>query len=101
MLRVSLKIQSSPKCKARGNFRRAAYVLYASKKIPEQRSSWDEIWVFRDTLKPFGKTRNKSSIAKPKHNTLSDPHFSFVPRTSRRAGMPVSGAISMPKSGFE
>jgi len=41
--REPLKIQSSPKCKARGKFRRAAYVLYVSKKFFTQRSSWDEI----------------------------------------------------------
>jgi len=37
------KIQSSPKCKAREEFRRAAYELYTSKKLFSQRSSWDEI----------------------------------------------------------
>ena len=47
MDKVPLKIQSSPKCKAREKFRRAAYVLYASKKFFPQRSSWDEMWIFR------------------------------------------------------
>ena len=42
-----LEIQSSPKCKARKNLRRAAYDLYVSKQIFEQRSSWDEIWISR------------------------------------------------------
>jgi hypothetical protein len=62
-----LKIQSSPKCKARKKFRRAAYVLDVSKKFFMQRSitshlvadfgdlsgmasssiSWDEMWIFR------------------------------------------------------
>ncbi len=42
-----LKIQSSPKCKAREKFRSAAYVLYVSKKFFPQRSSWDEIWIFK------------------------------------------------------
>src|SRR5665811_1020202 len=37
-LRVPLKIQSSPKCKARKKFRRAAYGLYVSKKYFTQRS---------------------------------------------------------------
>ncbi len=32
-LRAPLKIQSSPKCKAREKFRSAAYVLYVSKKF--------------------------------------------------------------------
>ncbi|MBI2287183.1 MAG: hypothetical protein HYU79_07105 [Nitrosomonadales bacterium] len=41
-----LKIQSSPKCKARGKFRSAAYGLYVSKKFFPQRSSWDEMWIF-------------------------------------------------------
>ena len=43
---VALKIQSSPKCKAREKFRRAAYGLYVSKEFFSQRSSWDEIWIF-------------------------------------------------------
>jgi hypothetical protein len=56
---AALKIQSSPKCKAREKFasiryadclltplRRAAYGLYISKKFFPQRSSWDEIWIF-------------------------------------------------------
>jgi hypothetical protein len=38
-----LKIQSSPKCKARKKFRRAAYVGYVSKKFFTQHSSWDEM----------------------------------------------------------
>jgi hypothetical protein len=38
-----MKIQSSPKCKARKKFRSAAYGLYVSKKLFSQRSSWDEI----------------------------------------------------------
>jgi hypothetical protein len=62
-----LKIQSSPKCKARKKFRSAAYGVYASKKFFLQHSitshlvavfwrpsgmasssiSWDEIWIFR------------------------------------------------------
>jgi hypothetical protein len=42
-----LKIQSSPKCKARQKIRRAAYVVYVSKKFFQQRSSWDEMWIFR------------------------------------------------------
>jgi len=42
-----LKIQSSPKCKAREKFRSAAYGVYASKKFFLQHSSWDEIWIFR------------------------------------------------------
>jgi hypothetical protein len=42
-----IKIQSSPKCKARKKLRRAAYVLYVSKKFFTQRSSWDEMWIFR------------------------------------------------------
>ena len=46
-LRVPLKILSSPKCKAREKFCRAAYGLYVSKKFFSQRSSWDEIWIFR------------------------------------------------------
>jgi hypothetical protein len=50
MDKVPLKIQSSPKCKAREKFRRAAYVLYASKKFFPQRSSWDGIWIFRGAL---------------------------------------------------
>jgi hypothetical protein len=37
-LRAPLKIQSSPKCKARKKFRSAAYGLYASKKFFPQRS---------------------------------------------------------------
>jgi hypothetical protein len=41
-----IKIQSSPKCKARKKFRRAAYDLYVSKKFFMQRSSWDEIMNF-------------------------------------------------------
>jgi hypothetical protein len=61
-----LKIQSSPKCKAREKFRRATYGLYVSEKFFSQRSitshlvavfwrlsgmassfiSWDEIWIF-------------------------------------------------------
>ncbi len=48
MIWAPLKIQSSPKCKAREKFRRAAYALYVSKKFFPQRSSWDEIWNFRD-----------------------------------------------------
>ena len=44
---MPLKIQSSPKCKARKEFRSAAYVLYVSKKFFPQRSSWDEMWIFR------------------------------------------------------
>ena len=58
-------MQSSPKCKARKKFRRAAYGLYASKKTKFQcrvtfrlagtkfflqHSSWDEIWFFRGSL---------------------------------------------------
>ncbi len=46
-MRAPLKIQSSPKCKAREKFRRVAYALYVSKKFFPQRSSWDEIWIFR------------------------------------------------------
>jgi hypothetical protein len=42
-----LKIQIAPKCKARKKFSRAAYVLYVSKKFFPQRSSWDEMWIFR------------------------------------------------------
>src|SRR5450759_1964365 len=42
-----LKIQSSPKCKARKKFRRSAYVRYVSKKFFTQRSSWDEMWIFK------------------------------------------------------
>jgi hypothetical protein len=69
-LREPLKIQSSPKCKARKKLRRAAYVLYVSKKFFTQRSitshlvavfwrlsgmasssiSWDEMWIFRGSL---------------------------------------------------
>src|ERR1019366_4227302 len=37
-VREPLKIQGSPKCKARKKFRRAAYVLYVSKKFFPQRS---------------------------------------------------------------
>ena len=48
--REPLKIQSSPKCKAWKKFRSAAYDLYVSKKFFTQRSSWDEIWIFRDVL---------------------------------------------------
>jgi hypothetical protein len=47
MMGVSLKIQSSPKCKARKKFRSAAYDVYVSKKFFTQRNSWDEIWIFR------------------------------------------------------
>ena len=36
---VSLKIQSSPKCRAREKFRRAAYVFYVSKKVSRQSQS--------------------------------------------------------------
>ena len=63
-------MQSSPKCKARKKFRRAAYGLYVSKKFFTQRSitshlvavfwrlsgmascsiSWDEMWIFRGSL---------------------------------------------------
>jgi hypothetical protein len=46
-LMAPLKILSSPKCKAWTKFRRAAYGLYASKKFFTQRSSWDEIRIFR------------------------------------------------------
>ena len=49
-LREPLKIQSSPKCKERKKFRRAAYALYVSKKFFTQRRSWDEIWIFRGSL---------------------------------------------------
>ena len=45
-MRMPLTIQSSPKGKARENFCRAAYGLYASKKFFSQRSNWDEIWIF-------------------------------------------------------
>ncbi len=31
-------------------FRSAAYALYVSKKFLPQRSSWDEIWIFRGAL---------------------------------------------------
>jgi hypothetical protein len=44
---MPLKIQSSPKCKAREKSSRAAYGEYASKRFFPQRSSWDEIWIFR------------------------------------------------------
>ncbi len=61
-MRAPLKIQSSPKCKAREKFRSAAYDRYVSKKFFPQRSSWDttkllcrvtfrlagtKIWIFR------------------------------------------------------
>jgi hypothetical protein len=46
-MRASLKILSSPKCKARKKFRRAAYGLYASKKFFTQQSCWNEIWILR------------------------------------------------------
>jgi hypothetical protein len=49
--REPLKIQSSPKCKARKKFRRATYDLYVSKKFFMQRSSWDEMWIFRGSRK--------------------------------------------------
>jgi hypothetical protein len=60
-----IKMQSSPKRKARKKFRRAAYGLYVSKKTKFQRrvtfrlagtkfflqrSSWDEMWIFRGIL---------------------------------------------------
>ena len=45
-----LKIQSSPKCKAREKFRRAAYGVYVSKKFFPQRSSWDKMWIFRGSI---------------------------------------------------
>jgi hypothetical protein len=32
-------------------FRRAAYVLYVSKKFFPQRSSWDEMWIFSGSRK--------------------------------------------------
>src|ERR1019366_1977524 len=47
MMGVSLKIQSSPKCKARKKFRSAAYDVYVSQQVFTQRTSWDEIWIFR------------------------------------------------------
>jgi|GEM_PF-4221830 hypothetical protein len=47
-----LKIQSSPKCKARKKFRRAVYDGYVSKKFFTQRSSWDEMWIFKGFLNP-------------------------------------------------
>jgi hypothetical protein len=46
---VALKIQSSPKGKARKKFRRAAYEQYVSQKFIPQRSIWDEIWILRGT----------------------------------------------------
>jgi hypothetical protein len=49
-LRAPLKSQSSPKCKARKKFRRVAYIVYVSKKFFPQRSSWDEMWIFRGSL---------------------------------------------------
>ncbi len=52
-IRAPLQIQSSPKCKARGKFSSAAYALYVSKKLSPQRSSWDEIWIFRGVHYPI------------------------------------------------
>ena len=46
-MREPLKIQSSPKCKAREKFRRAAYGVNVSKKFFPQHSNWDEIWILR------------------------------------------------------
>jgi hypothetical protein len=53
-VREPLKIQSSPKCKARKKFRRAAYVLYVSKEFFPQRSSWDEMCIFRGSRQLVG-----------------------------------------------
>jgi hypothetical protein len=47
---MPLKIQSSPKCKARKKFCCAAYRVYVSKEFFSQRGSWDEIWIFRGIL---------------------------------------------------